>query len=59
MKTNSNKCANVKKIHKEEIHQYTIGGTKYFVRVINKNENFCLVTEKLKNVVINHTDTKI
>lgn len=59
MKSNSNKCVNVQKIHKEEIHRYTIGGTKYYVRVINKNENFCHVTERLKAVVINHADTKI
>lgn len=58
MKSNSNKCANVKKIHKEETHKYLIGGTRFYVRVINKNENIGPVMERLKSVVINHADTE-
>lgn len=58
LKSNSNKCANVKKIHNEEIHKYLIGGTKFYVRVINKNENIGPVMERLKSVVINHADTE-
>lgn len=59
MKSDSNKCVNVQKIHREEIHKYVIGDITFLVRAINKNENFDLVLERLKTVVINHTDTKI
>jgi len=59
LKNNSNECVNVQKIHKREIHKYLIGNTHFTVSIINKNENPRLVLERLKSVVVNHTDIKV
>lgn len=54
-KSNSIKCVNM---HREELHIYTIGNTKFSVRVINKNQNPDYVLKRLKLIVINHMNTK-
>lgn len=57
MKNNNsnNKCVNVQK---KETHEYTIGDTRFIVRVVNKNENTQAVKNRLKSVIVNHSDTK-
>lgn len=55
IENNSIKCVNT---HKEELHVYTIGNTKFTVRVINKNQNPDSVLKRLKKVAINHIHTK-
>lgn len=55
IENNSIKCVNT---HKEELHVYTIGNTKFIVRVINKNQNPDSVLKRLKKIVINHIHTK-
>lgn len=55
MDNNSNKCVNVQK---KETHEYNLGDTRFIVRVVNKNENTQAVKDRLKSVIINHTDTK-
>lgn len=54
-KSNSIKCVNTRQ---EELHLYTIGNTKFSVRVINKNQNPDSVLKRLKLIAINHMNTK-
>lgn len=54
IKNNSNKCVNTK----VEPHVYTIGKTKFSVRVIGKNENPEAVLKRLKLIAVNHLNIK-
>ena len=54
-KLNSNEFVNDEKIF---IHPYKIGDTTFIVTVRRKNNDPKTIMEKLKSVVINHSETK-
>lgn len=55
IKSNSNEFVNVEEKY---VHEYIVNDKKFIVTVSRKNTNSKNVMQKLKQIVINHSDTE-